>query len=84
MRHSDIQLTTKVHTDSGLFDLVTAVESLPMVHQTGVIGSQSESTEVNAGQPGRERKPRRNSLGSNKKPRFSRGFLRSWGSRIRT
>jgi hypothetical protein len=53
MRHFDIELTTKVYTDPALSDLVTAVESLPMVHRmlhrTGFIGVQSQSTDVNEG-----------------------------------
>jgi integrase len=60
MRHSDIKLTTKVYTDPALFDLVTAVEALPMVHrmvhQTGVIGCQSESTDVNQGDDSESKK----------------------------
>ena len=51
MRHEDINLTMNVYTDTALFDLVTAVESLPamhqILHQTGGSGVQRMSTDVN-------------------------------------
>ena len=51
MRHEDIDMTMNVYTDEGLFDLHSAVRSLPMLHQmlhqTDAISEQSMSTDVN-------------------------------------
>ena len=51
MRHEDIDLTMNVYTDPALFDLVTAVESLPsllqMLYRSDVFKVQPMSSDVN-------------------------------------
>jgi Phage integrase family len=85
IRHEDIDLTMNVYTDPALFDLSVAVKALPalhqMLHRTGGSGVQRMSTWKGIAGVIRMR---RKYLGRMKKSRISRGFLHSWGSRIRT
>lgn len=81
MRHSHTDLTMGVYTDPALFDLSAAVESPPAMHRTGASGVQQMSA---PDQRAISRTRRHNPLGRMKKLRISRGFLESWGTRIRT
>lgn len=61
MRHEDIDLTMGAYTDTGLFDLSAAVETLPlmqfMMQWNGAHPSPKVSTDVHSEDEGESRKP---------------------------